>query len=267
MPKPIILVKIGGSLITDKEKPFSLNKKGLDFVCQEIKKITGLKKHLILGHGAGSFAHFPARKYRTSQGIINKKSVQGISLVAQAAAQLNRIVVDRLLSYKIKAISLSPLSMMTAKSYRLKSLFSEPLEKSLLLGLTPVLYGDVVFDEKKGCTIFSTEKVLNSLAFALKKKGFFIEKLIYCTLSRGVYDQKGETIFHLNNKNFKKYKKAFGKSKGIDITGGMAHKIEEILISARKGIPGFIIDGKEKNNLSKAILEKKFVGTKIDWIK
>ena len=54
MNKPLVLVKIGGSLITDKNKPFSLKKKVLKVICEEIGKSMDSGKQLIVGHGAGN---------------------------------------------------------------------------------------------------------------------------------------------------------------------------------------------------------------------
>lgn len=264
--KPIVLIKIGGSLITDKKKKFSLKEENLNLVCQEIKKATTFKKLLIIGHGSGSFAHFPAKKYKTHLGVVNNKSIEGIAEVADAAARLNRIVVKKLLNYKVNAVTISPSSMMTTRNHKPKSVFLESLEKLLFLNLLPVVYGDQVFDIKKGCTIFSTERVLGFLAVSLQKKGYFIEKIIHCGTTQGVYDKKGKTIPLLSNKNFVKYKKSFKGSNGIDITGGMIHKVEETLLLAKRGIPGFVICGCQKNNLSKAVAGKKVNGTKIIWI-
>src|SRR4030042_6637633 len=105
--KPIILIKIGGSLITDKNKPLTINGPALDKICQEIKKareITG--RQLIVGHGAGSFAHFVARKYKTKNCFCAKTNIFGMADIQNSASRLNRIVVENVFSYKVPAISI-----------------------------------------------------------------------------------------------------------------------------------------------------------------
>lgn len=262
--KPIVFIKIGGSLITDKTKPFSLKKHALDVICEEIKKAQETRKSLIVGHGAGSFAHFPAKKYQTHKGIINEESYRGIAEVADAVAQLNRIVVKKLLEKRVNAVSVSALSTMLAEHHVLKSLCSDSIEAIIKLGLLPVLHGDQIIDTKVGCTIFSTEKVLGYLALHLKHKGYPIERIIYCGQTNGVYDAHGNTIERIDSANFEGYKHVLGGSQGTDVTGGMIHKVEETLALAKQGIPGLIIDGIEHGSLSKAIMGEKVLGTVVE---
>lgn len=262
--KPLIFVKIGGSLITDKTKPYTLKERALDVICGEIKKAITSGKLLVVGHGGGSFPHYPATKYQTHKGIINEASYRGIAEVADVAAQLNRIVIKKLLEKRVNAVTVNPLSMMIAQNHQLQSLCSESVEELLKLGMVPVLYGDQIIDTKIGCTIFSTEKVLGYLALHLKRKGYVIEKIIHCGQTNGVYDMDGKTIPMINQNNFAKYKKSLNGSGGIDVTGGILHKVEETLALAKAGIPGLIIDGVENGSLSKAVAGEQVLGTRVE---
>lgn len=262
--KPLVFIKIGGSLITDKTKPFSLKERALDIICTEIKKAQQSGKSFIVGHGAGSFAHVPAKKYQTHKGIINDDSLRGIAEVADVAAQLNRIVVKKLLEKQVNAVTVSPLSIMTAENHRLKSLCSDSVEELLKLDLLPVLYGDQIIDTKVGCTVFSTEKVLGYLAMHLKEKGYQIERIIHCGQTNGVYDEDGKTIELINKANFDSYRRVLNGSSGTDVTGGMLHKVEETLLLARQGIPGLIIDGIESGSLSRAVMDEVVIGTRVE---
>ncbi|MBI3576521.1 isopentenyl phosphate kinase family protein [Candidatus Gottesmanbacteria bacterium] len=262
--KPLIFIKIGGSLITDKTKPYTLNERALDIVCGEIKRAQSFGKQLIVGHGAGSFAHVPAKKYQTHKGVINGESYRGIAEVADVAAQLNRIVMKKLLEKGVNAVSISPLSSMIAENHVLKSICSDSLEEVLRLNLLPVVYGDVILDIKAGCTVFSTEKVLGYLALHLKKKGYTIERIIHCGQTNGVYDAEGNTIPIITPKTISKYQTAVTGSHGTDVTGGMEHKVEETLVLAQAGIPGLIIDGIEHGTLSKAVVGEEVLGTRVE---
>ena len=264
MQKNLTFIKIGGSLITDKNKPFSIKEKELDIICQEIYKATQTGKKLIVGHGAGSFAHVPAKKYQTHKGIINEASYHGIAQVADTASRLNRIVVKKLLEKGVNAVSISPLSIMTSKNHQLESIETTSLEGVLKLGLLPVLYGDQIIDSEIGCSVFSTEKVLGYLALHLKQKGYQIERMIHCGQTNGVYDEDGETIPLISQVNIKKYLKTLGGSSGVDVTGGMLHKVEETLRLAQAGIPGLIIDGVLHGTLSDAIAGSPVLGTKVE---
>jgi isopentenyl phosphate kinase len=261
---PITLIKIGGSLITDKNKPYTVRDEALATIAQEVKKAMETGKPLILGHGAGSFAHIPAKKYQTHKGLLNEQSREGIVQVASAARQLNTIVMEALLKAGVQAVAVSPLSMMTASNFELGQIFTESVEQLLKVGLLPVVYGDQVLDSEVGCAIFSTEKVLAHLGLSLKEKNYTIERVIHCGQTNGVYDLNGKTIPLINTSNFAQYAEALGGSGGVDVTGGMLHKVEETLALAQQGIPGLIIDGIEHGSLSQAILGKEVVGTMIE---
>lgn len=262
--KSLVFVKIGGSLITDKTKPFSLNERVLDVICDEIKNAMSMGKRLVVGHGAGSFAHVPAKRYQTHKGIINGESYRGIAEVADVAAQLNRIVIKKLLEKGVNAISISPLSIIVAQNHELQSLCTESIEQTLRLGLLPVLYGDQILDTEIGCTVYSTEKILGYLAVNLKKKGYSVERIIHCGQTNGVLDSQGHTIPLITSDTIDNYRTMVGSSNGTDVTGGMIHKVEETLALAKAGIPGLIIDGIEHGSLSKAIKGETVLGTRIE---
>lgn len=264
MKKSIILIKIGGSLITDKQKPFTLKAEALEKVCNEIHLAQKSGKLLILGHGGGSFPHFPAKKYKTHLGIQDKSSYRGIAEVADAAARLNRIVIQTLMKKGVNAISIAPSSIFVSKNFIKDSLCTESVEEALRLGLLPVVYGDVILDREKGCTIYSTERVLGYIGLALKKHGYVIEKIIHCGQTNGVYDDNGNTIPLINLKTIDCMRHCLGESGGVDVTGGMTHKVEESLELAKQGIPGLIIDGIDHGSLSQAIAGIKVLGTRIE---
>ena len=263
---PLVLVKIGGSLITDKKKPFTVKKRELELICQEIKKaVEQTDKQIVIGHGSGSFAHVPAKRYKTIDGFVSEESAYGMTVVQDAASQLNRIVVDQLVKTGVSAMSVSPSSFMLASNQKLAGFFIEPIYLLLKNNVLPVVYGDVICDLKLGCTIYSTEKVLAFLAQAFLKEKVTVERIIHCGSTEGVYDDKSKTISKISRSNFEKVKKYLGYSKGIDVTGGMAHKVFESVALARKGIPSLIIDGIINGVLSDAILGKKVKGTEIEW--
>ncbi|OGJ37365.1 MAG: hypothetical protein A3A82_02550 [Candidatus Pacebacteria bacterium RIFCSPLOWO2_01_FULL_47_12] len=262
--QPITLIKIGGSLITDKNKPYTVRSEALATIAQEVKKAMNLGKPLILGHGAGSFGHIPAKKYQTHKGLLNEQSRQGIVEVAAAARRLNAIVMQALFDAQVQAVAVSPLSMMTATNFAFGDIFTEPLEQLLQLGLLPVVYGDQIFDAEVGCTIFSTEKVLAHLGLTLQSKGYEIERIIHCGQTNGVYDASGDTIPLISPANVDQFRTALGGSSGVDVTGGMLHKVEETLALAKQGISGLIIDGIEYGSLSQAVAGKSVLGTRVE---
>lgn len=261
--KNLFLIKLGGSLITDKQKPFTERLSVIKRLCREIHDIRlKIDDVFIIGHGGGSFPHHPAKKYKTQEGLVGKKSIRGIAEVQDAASKLNRIVIEEFLKAGENAISYSPSSFLITGNGKIKKAFLDSLLHCLDLGMLPIVYGDVTFDTKKGCNILSTEEILNFLA--LKLKGAFKSiRIIYCGITDGVYDEEGNSIKKINSGNFNKIRSQLGGSHGVDVTGGMIHKVEEALSIAKKSIPTVIINGIRKNELMRAIRSKDFNGTYI----
>lgn len=260
--QPITLIKIGGSLFTDKTKPGSVRQLELEQIAQEVAAAIKLGKPIILGHGVGSFAHVPAKKYQTHKGVTSDSSLQGIVEVADSVRQVSAIFMRALFEQGVRAVSVSPLSMMTGKNHDLQHIFVEPIEQLLHLGILPVVCGDQILDSSVGCTIFPTEKVLAYLAADLRAKGYQIERMIHCTQTDGVYDAAGNVIPLINEAVFDQHQADFGGSEGIDVSGGMRMKVEETLELAKRGIPGLIING-ITTSLAKAVAGKAVGGTEV----
>ena len=106
MTKEIIFLKLGGSLITDKDKPYTPRLDKLAELAQEIKAALDSNPSLllILGHGSGSFGHVPAKKYGTRQGVHTPEQWRGFAEVWREADLLNRHVVDALWQAGLPAI-------------------------------------------------------------------------------------------------------------------------------------------------------------------
>ena len=255
--KNIVLVKLGGSVITDKSKAYFAN---VDIIKRLAKELRISKKSIILAHGSGSFGHTSAVKYGGEKGY---KSKEGIAKVARDAMEINRIVMDILVKEKIPAISFRPMSMILAKSGQMEENFFQAVELAANQGLIPVVYGDVIWDKKWKSTIYSGETILNRIGIYLKNKGFKIDKIIQVGETNGVYDDKGNTIPRITKNSWQNLRKYVYKPRVKDVTGGMQHKIEDALKMTEIGVNTLLINGKVKNELLNALLNKKVKGTVI----
>ncbi|MCX6778234.1 MAG: isopentenyl phosphate kinase [Candidatus Micrarchaeota archaeon] len=156
--RELVLLKLGGSLITHKDRPFTPDMKTIERLAREIRNARKERDFdLILGHGGGSFPHFPAKKYQTHKGMIHKKSPRGFAETQDAAARLNRLVVTALLNAGENAVSVSPSSCSISKHGAISHFFYLQIRLMLKHGLLPVVYGDPVMDTHRGCSILSTE--------------------------------------------------------------------------------------------------------------
>jgi isopentenyl phosphate kinase len=262
--KKIVFIKLGGSLITDKTQPYVAKMEVIQTIAYSLKKIIAENPEIqfIIGNGAGSFGHFPAVKHNIKNGITNNDQLFGFCEVQDGVARLNRIVVAELLNHNISVCSVHPSSIFTAKNGKINSVFLNSLEGLMSLGIIPTVYGDIVYDEEKGCKIFSTEDVFEILIQEFIKKNYHVAKVIHLTTVAGVLDGKGNVISRISKENFEEVKQHLYKTEGYDVTGGMLHKIQTALSYAEKNIQTQIIHG---DNLSKILLAEDIidVGTSI----
>lgn len=263
MASELVLVKLGGSLITDKsgqELPRLEEIKRLAREVHSARQDGNLRA--VIGHGGGSFPHRPAYKYGTAAGFRGPESAIGISEVQHAASRLNRIVVRALIDADENAVSFSPSSFMVTLKGKPFKVFLEPMKIALAKGITPVPYGDVTFDEKQGCAIVSTETVLEAVA-----KKFKARRIVIATKEDGVwkdYPQNTELIEEISPKNYAEVRKCLGGSSSTDVTGGMRSKVDSMLSLAKKSKADVIIvNGLVPGRLRDAMLGKKVVGTRI----
>jgi isopentenyl phosphate kinase len=261
--KNLILVKLGGSLITDKTKSFTPRLDAIKRLAGEIHEARNEGKiKIILGHGGGSFPHKPAKDYKTNEGIISKESYRGISLVQEAAIQLNRIIVKSLIDVGENAISVQPSAGLITENGRIKEWYLGSIREMLRHDLLPVTYGDVALDIKRGCCIVSTEEILNYLAKHLDSK-----RIILAGMVDGVFTSDPQKnpdavlIPEINSKNYNEVKKYLGGSAGIDVTGGMITKIDKMFELVNLGVEIVIINGEKEGYLKRTLLGENVPGT------
>lgn len=235
LKKDVVLIKFGGSIITDKSIPYKARPEIIKRLAKELKKIKDFS--IVLAHGNGSFGHTSAEKFGGKKGY---KSKWGIAKVALDIMELNRIVMDILIEEGLPAISLRPMSMILTRGAKIEGSLFEIIEEVLRQGLIPVMCGDIIWDTQWKSTIYSGEKILNEIGLYLQKKGFKVNKIIQVGETNGVYDDKGNTIKVIDKNNWDNIQRFVFKNKRADISGGMKHKIENALSVSSRGIETWI---------------------------
>ena len=265
MKQNLTLIKLGGSIITDKEIPMSLRKPILRRLVGEIASAKQEKPDqlLIVGHGQGSFAHVPASKYQTMEGFINEESVLGMAIVQDSAASLNRLVVHEFLKHELPAVSFYASNTIVTKKRVKQHFCADAINEYLQKGLLPVTCGDVLVDSEQGCTIWSTERILAFLADYFLEQKIQVNKIVHVTEVQGFLDKQGQLVPEITAQTWPKISRDLRHTRGFDVTGGMGLKIEESLILAKKGIESVIISGMLKDNLFWALTGQDCVGTSI----
>ena len=157
----LYLVKLGGSVITDINHPNIARVTVIDRLMGEVKRAQGNNK-IILGHGAGSFGHVVAHKFRVTEGLKDGRSRRGAALTQFSAAELHAIVMKRALKAGLPALSFSPSTGVIARKGRIMSWDIAPISSALRSGFLPIGYGDVVLDDAQGVSVASTEEIIRA---------------------------------------------------------------------------------------------------------
>jgi isopentenyl phosphate kinase len=227
----IVAVKLGGSVITDKSKPYTLREAELKRLVKEIKAALDEDKELklIVGNGGGSFPHQPAKKGELKDGIKDSWQLPYVVQTHKAAAALNALLRELLVQEGVLAFTIAPSSAALAKNGKILSMETGALKKLVYMGIVPLVYGDVIMDTEKGCIIASTEQILDAVARDVK-----IDRMIIGTNTDGVLDAEGKTIPEINSQNIETALKDIRGASTTDVTGGMRHKVEAMLELSKK---------------------------------
>lgn len=263
----IIVIKLGGSLITDKSKYYTIRPEVIIRLVSEIKEAHKQRPHIrfIIGNGSGSFGHNSAKKYGTMDGYNDEYSKFGFCYVQKDAAHLNSIIVDEFISQGICVIGFQGSTIMLSENKKCSFYDFTTLKQYLKKNIIPIVYGTPVLDTQIGSTIFSTDKVLQIIIkYLVENTGYNVEKMLSVGDYDGVLDSKGNVIELINRENFADIVKNYiTKPTNVDVTGSMKAKIEELLDIAGFGVHSYILSGIKENNLKNAILGDDFIATTI----
>jgi isopentenyl phosphate kinase len=257
----LTLLKLGGSLITDKNQRTSLRSDVLRRIAEEIVQALSEKPSpLLIGHGSGSFGHYEAKQYKTIAGVRTSEEWHGFARVATVAAELNFHVAAALQAANVPVMRFQPSASAFAKDGNIETMALEPIRAALEHGLVPLLYGDVAFDELRGGTIISTETVFSYLANHLP-----VSRILLLGQVDGVWDDQKQILPSITPANFPAIQAALGSSGGVDVTGGMETKVSDMLelVQAAPYPEIFILNGLVPKRLYKALLGEAVLGTRI----
>ncbi len=247
------LIKLGGSVITDKTKENCFKQKIIDDLAKQIKKSN--KKTIII-HGAGSFGHIIADKYKLNEGHKSLDQLIGFSLTQGMVQKLNSLVLDSLHNIGIPAVSIPPHSCLMLKNHNPLTFNDIIFEDYLDKGFTPVTFGDVVLDKQLGFSICSGDLLMLLLAEKLKP-----EKTIFVIDEDGFYssnpkqDKNAELIEFTTIDRIDEF--ITSKDKHTDVTGGMQGKIKTIKKIAKAGIDTVLLNGNKPDRLFKVLIGEK----------
>ena len=255
----MFIIKLGGSVITDKAKECTFKQKIMDDLSEKIKKAG---KDAIIIHGAGSFGHILAKKYDLNMGYKRLEQLKGFSETHEKVQALNSLVLKSLQKTGIPAVSISPHSTVKLNDHSLEKINYEIFEEYLEKKFTPVTFGDVVLDRALGFSICSGDLLVQALA-----KHFKPEKVIFVVDEDGLYtanpkiDKKAKLLKKTTIDDLEKL--ATTLDSHADVTGGMQGKIENIKKITGIGIDTILLNGNKADRLYQALVGEETKSTTV----
>ena len=254
-PKPVF-VKLGGSLITEKDQPHTARPDVIERLAEEIARARLARPDLplLLGHGSGSFGHRPAAHYGTRDGVSTAQDWLGFAEVWLEARTLNQIVIEALSRAGLPVIAFPPSAWLRSSGGSPEITDAHLITQALEHGLVPVVQGDVAFDTLRGGTILSTEDVFTALAPILRPRS-----ILLAGVDAGVwadYPVCSHLISSLTQRDFDPVSSNLQGSAHTDVTGGMREKVM-LMLTLTHQVPDLtaqIFSGIEPGNVYRAIL-------------
>ena len=249
MLQDVVLIKLGGSVVTYKERPMTMNKVAIDKI---FKSFLSVKVPVIVVHGGGSFGHYWSVKY-DMHSKADRYPSDGIAVVHESMISLNHKLVKSMIKFRLNPYSVSPFSFISN---------NKPIAKKIveLASMTrdkiiPVTYGDIVYRTNHKYSILSGDELMTMLSYLLRPK-----KVVFAINVDGIYrdPRTKEIIDMVEEKSRIKFSNV-----NFDVTGGMKRKVREALKISLAGIDVHFVNGFKPDRLLKILDNKKTKGTVI----
>jgi isopentenyl phosphate kinase len=258
----LIIIKLGGSVITFKEKPLTPNYPTIEKMAKIVKQLRKRYK-IIVVHGGGSFGHYWSVKYDMHTQPFTYQD-EGVSRVQESMIKLNHIIVEKFISCGLKPFCIHA-SSFVFNNLPCKERVLDMVEMIQNNNIIPITYGDVIHTSKGNFSILSGDTLMNILSVNLNPKfSIFTTNVdgIYATLKNGnllsniIVNEKNELLTATANKiEF--------SNMSFDVTGGMKRKISESINIVQSGIPVYLINGLYPERMVDIINGGDFIGTSI----
>ncbi len=242
----MILIKLGGSVITNKEKALTAKRKTIDSLARCLKRI---KEPMVLVHGGGSYGHYWSVKY-DMHSKEKRYDFRGVAVVKNSMVELNKIILNALLKNRLEPYCLPPTDYM----FRNRSIPKKIREigKIAESGMIPVTYGDALWYGQKKTYILSGDRIMTLLAKILKPR-----LAIFVLNENGLYtDLKSKKLI-----SELRDERPLISENSMDVTGGMTRKVEEASKISKMGTSVFFVNGNKPERIVKAVKNRKFEGT------
>jgi isopentenyl phosphate kinase len=216
--EPIVILKLGGSVITKKNIPETPNHDSINIAAEIISNFA--PKNLIIVHGGGSFGHH----FASEHGVTVTKGTHSSAKAAQIHSSMIRlceIVNSALNSAGLSTVPIHPLSVAWKDIDSVLHFPHQHISSALGEGFIPVIHGDLILNVGLGVTVISGDEIVRNLSNSLPAT-----RIGFCTSTPGVLDSSGNIISNLSSSA--SLEELPLDPNLIDVTGGMSGKIKQL---------------------------------------
>lgn len=251
----MILIKLGGSVVTDKSKTTTARHDVIERLAQEIASVPGKK---LIVHGGGSFGHIKAKEHNLHLGFTDESQRDGVCMVQKDMRDLNRMIEDGFHKVRVPVASIPAGAITTFDDGKLVDFPSNVFAHYLDIGITPITFGDVVVDKTRGIAICSGDDIMLKLAEDLNA-----ERCIFVTKVDGIYASFPAEPGEEPLKIIKPGQKIKFTVEGADVTGSMQRKLDLMFEIAKLGCKVEVVNGLVPGRLASALKNEDYLGTEI----
>lgn len=269
MKKKVTVLKLGGSLLTDKSTPFKLREDTLNTVAHEIKECfdLGLIEELVIVHGVGSYGHPPVLKHNLHKGFKNPDQLINLSETQYIVNNYRNIIAKAFLDVGIPINLMHTSSIVVGKNMKITSYLFDALKGYLSLGMVPLIGGDMMYDESMGFSVCGGDQLAVIISREIRAN-----YLIFATDVLGIYDKDPKNnpsavlLEEINVNEIEQLLERKEESNKVDASGGMKGKLLSLVLAGdliKKGLELSIISMMKSGTLKKCLKGQDIKATKM----
>lgn len=253
------LVKLGGSVVTDKAKAASFHRATTKRLIAEIAKSA---VPTVLFHGAGSFGHPHVLKHGIGQRPADDRMRAGVSAALAGVGRLQADIVAVAQTAGLRPVAVPLHLTATSEGDALVDLPVGKVQRLIAEGHTPVMGGTLVRDAELGWRVVSADDLMAVFAEDLGPR-----LALFVTNVDGVFDRHpdapGATFLdHVPDLELADRVAAFEEGDDADATGRMRGKLWRAMAIAEQ-CPTKIVNGGVRGRLLDALRGKPVLATRI----
>jgi isopentenyl phosphate kinase len=246
----LVLIKLGGSVVTFKDRPLAANAAAIDGISRVLAQ---LDVPMIVVHGGGSFGHYWSVKYDMHTNSATYDA-HGVSVVHESMVALNQIIVNSMIRAGLNPYGFPPSLLTTDRKplvAKIRQVHTMARSKAM-----PVTFGDVVHMGGTKYSILSGDALVTILAKVLRPS-----RVVFATNVDGIYKDMDSKELLPEIRGAGKKSIAFSEGSGTDVTGGMQRKVIEAFKIASHRMHVLMVNGLVPERIAEAVEGRLKIGT------